>query len=236
MVRKNLILSLAIITSIAIFGMNSCDKHKKVKLTSAKDSISWVLGENMARGFKETGLDIDKDILMAAMESCLDGKEGMLDDTAYARVLNDINMMMFVNQRNKAEEAAKNAAAAEEEYLRNLKANDPNVQVTESGLHYKVIKQGEGRKSFMGGRVRFHYKASYTDGNVFDQTYGVRGPIVTVLNNIFPGLKEGLQLMNGGSHYIFYIPNALAFGAEGAPDIPPYTMLIYEVELFDVME
>ena len=57
-----------------------------------------------------------------------------------------------------------------------------------------------------------------------------------MLNNIFPGLKEGLQMMNGGSHYIFYVPNALAFGAEGAPDIPPYSMLIYEVELFDVMD
>ena len=236
MIRKNLILTLAVLTSIAIFGMNSCGKDKKVKLKSAKDTISWVLGENMARGFKETGLDIDKDILMAAMESCLDGKESMLDDTAYARVLNDINMMLFVSQRNKVEEAAKTAAAAEEEYLRNLKANDPDVRVTESGLHYKVIKQGKGRKSFMGGRVRFHYKASYTDGNVFDQTYGVRGPVVTVLNNVFPGLQEGLKMMNGGSYYILYIPNALAFGAEGTTDVRPYTLLVYEIELFDVMD
>ncbi|MBO7200387.1 MAG: FKBP-type peptidyl-prolyl cis-trans isomerase [Bacteroidales bacterium] len=236
MIRKNLILTLAVLTSIAIFGMNSCGKDKKVKLKSAKDTISWVLGENMARGFKETGIDIDNDVLLAAMERCLDGKEGMLDDSTYYRVLNDINMMIFVNQRQKAEEAAAKAQEAEAEYFKQLKANDPDVRVTESGLHYKVLKQGKGKKSFMGGRVRFHYKASYADGTVFDQTYGVRGPVVTVLNNVFPGLQEGLKMMNGGSHYILYIPNALAFGAEGTTDVPPYTLLVYEIELFDVMD
>lgn len=236
MIRKNLLLTLAVLTSIAIFGMNSCDKDKKVKLKSAKDTVSWVLGENMVRGFKETGIDIDKEVLLAAMEHCLDGKESMLDDSTYYRVLNDINMMIFVSQRQKSEEAATKAKEAEAEYFKQLKANDPDVRATESGLHYKVLKQGEGRNAFIGGRVRFHYKASYADGTVFDQTYGVRGPVVTVLNNVFPGLQEGLKMMNGGSHYILYIPSALAFGAEGTTDVPPHTLLIYEIELFDVME
>jgi len=236
MVRKNLILTMAIFASIAIFGMNSCGKDKKVKLKSAKDTISGVLGENMARGFKETGIDIDKDVLLAAMEHCLDGKEGVLADSTYNRVLNDINMMIFVSQRQRAEQAAAKAQEAEAEYFKQLKANDPEVCATESGLHYKVLKQGKGKKSFMGGRVRFHYKASYADGTVFDQTYGVRGPVVTVLNNVFPGLQEGLKMMNGGSHYIFYVPSELAFGAEGTADVPPHTLLVYEIELFDVMD
>ena len=125
MIRKNLILTLAVLTSIAIFGMNSCGKDKKDKLKSAKDTISWVLGENMARGFKETGIDIDNDVLLAAMERCLDGKEGMLDDSTYYRVLNDINMMIFVNQRQKAEEAAAKAQEAEAEYFKQLKLMTP---------------------------------------------------------------------------------------------------------------
>ena len=121
-------------------------------------------------------------------------------------------------------------------FFEQLKASDPDVKSTESGLHYKVIQQGEGQNAYMGGRVRFHYRASFADGRVFDQTYGVREPILTVLNNIFPGLQEGLMMMNAKSKYVFYIPSHLAFGHQGTTDVPPYSTVIYEVELLQVLQ
>ena len=234
--KKNFILGLSILTSIAIFGMNSCDKNKKVKLNTQKDSISWVLGENMARGLKETGLDIDKKIFLKAVENAFDGKESLLDDTTINKVLQEATMIIMTNQQNKIAEASESAKNNEAKYFEQLKANNPDVKHTESGLHYKVIKQGEGRKAFSGGRVRFHYKASLGDGKVFDQTYGVREPILTLTDNVFPGLQEGLQLMSAGSHYVFYIPSHLAFGPNGSDDVPPYTTVIYEIELIHVLD
>ena len=229
--KKNFILGLSILTSIAIFGMNSCDKNKKVKLNTQKDSISWVLGENMAQGLKETGLDIDKKIFLKAVENVFDGKQGPLDDTTFNKVLQEAAIIMMTNQQNKIAKASETAKTNEAKFFEELKTNNPEVKSTESGLYYKVIKQGEGRKAFSGGRIRFHYKASLADGKVFDQTYGVREPILTLTDNVFPGLKEGLQLMSAGSHYIFYIPSQLAFGANGTEDVPPHSLVIYEIEL-----
>lgn len=234
--KKNFILGLSILTSIAIFGMNSCDKNKKVKLNTQKDSISWVLGENMAQGLKETGLDIDKKIFLKAVENVFDGKQGPLDDTTFNKVLQEAAMIMITNQQNKMAETAETAMNNEAKYFKELKANNPDIKSTESGLCYKVVKQGEGRKAFSGGRVRFHYKASLADGKVFDQTYEVREPILTLTDNVFPGLQEGLKLMPAGSHYIFYIPSHLAFGPNGSEDVPPYTAVIYEIELIHVLD
>ena len=164
--RKKIVLGLAIITSIAIFGMNSCDKKKNVKLTSKNDTINWVLGENMARGFKETGIDIDKDIIIAAIENHLDGKESKIDDTTFAQLLQEITIMIYSNQEKKLVEATEKAKEQESVFFEQLKASDPDVKSTESGLHYKVIQQGEGQNAYMGGRVRFHYRASFADGTV----------------------------------------------------------------------
>jgi FKBP-type peptidyl-prolyl cis-trans isomerase len=233
--RKNLVLAITVVASIAIFGMNSCDK-KKVKLSSKKDSISWVLGENIARGFKATEIDIDKKVLLKSIENCLDGKESALDDSSFTAILEEIRIMMMINERTKMQEASETAKKQEEVFFKQLKEKDPDVKVTTSGLHYKVLSNGSGRKPFNGCRVRFHYKASFADGTVFDQTYNVRKPILTVINNIFPGLSEGMKLMNEKSHFIFYIPNHLAFGGQGTEGVPPYSMVIYEIELFEVLD
>ena len=85
--------------------------------------------------------------------------------------------------------------------------------------------------------VEFDYKGSFTNGQVFDQTYGNREPIVHVIGEtLMPGLFEGLCMMRSGSHYRFYFPSEIAFGARGTEDIPPYTAVIYEVEVHSIHE
>ena len=190
----------------------------------------------MGQGLKQSGLDIDKKTFLMAVENALDGKVGPMDDTTFNKVLQEAAMIMITNQQNKMAETAESAMNNEAKYFKELKANNPDIKSTESGLHYKVVKQGEGRKAFSGGRVRFHYKASLFDGKVFDQTYEVREPILTLTDNVFPGLQEGLKLMAAGSHYVFYIPNHLAFGPNGTEDVPPYTAVIYEIELIHVLD
>jgi FKBP-type peptidyl-prolyl cis-trans isomerase FkpA/FKBP-type peptidyl-prolyl cis-trans isomerase FklB len=107
--------------------------------------------------------------------------------------------------------------------------------MTGSGLQYKVLREGQGRKPSEFGEVEVHYKGSLLDGTVFDSSYESGEPITFFLSQVIPGWTEGVQLMEEGAHYEFYIPFELAYGAQGIPgDIPPYSTLIFEVELLKV--
>ena len=114
-------------------------------------------------------------------------------------------------------------------------ANKPGVMTTASGLQYKVLREGTGRKPTEYGEVEVHYKGSLIDGTVFDSSYDRGEPISFLLSQVIPGWAEGVQLMSAGAHYEFYIPFELGYGVQGIPgDIPPYSTLIFEVELLTV--
>jgi FKBP-type peptidyl-prolyl cis-trans isomerase len=111
----------------------------------------------------------------------------------------------------------------------------PGVMTTNSGLQYKVLREGQGHKPSQLGEVEVHYKGSLIDGTVFDSSYERGESISFLLAQVIPGWAEGVQLMTPGSHYEFYIPFDLAYGAAGIPGVvPPYSTLIFEVELLKV--
>jgi FKBP-type peptidyl-prolyl cis-trans isomerase len=111
----------------------------------------------------------------------------------------------------------------------------PDVKTTSSGLQYKVLQEGQGVKPSARGEVEVHYKGSLINGTVFDSSYDRGEPITFLLNQVIPGWAEGVQLMSPGSKYEFYIPFELAYGQQGVPGvIPPYSTLIFEVELLKV--
>lgn len=129
-----------------------------------------------------------------------------------------------------AEQEAKTKAAAEIA----LKEFEKGA-VTPSGLKYVVIKEGTGAKPTATSNVKVHYTGTFIDGRVFDSSVQRGQPIDFPLNQVIPGWTEGVQLMNEGSKYRFYIPYKLAYGDQGAGGvIPPRTDLIFEVELLKI--
>ena len=108
------------------------------------------------------------------------------------------------------------------------------VKVTESGLQYEVIKMGKGKKPAATDRVKVHYHGTLIDGTVFDSSVDRGEPIVFGLNQVIKGWTEGVQLMPVGSKFRFYIPQELGYGAQNAGSIPPYSTLIFEVELLEI--
>ena len=108
------------------------------------------------------------------------------------------------------------------------------VTTTESGLQYEVIKMGRGKKPAATDRVKVHYHGTLIDGTVFDSSVERGEPIVFGLNQVIKGWTEGVQLMPIGSKFRFYIPQELGYGAQNAGSIPPYSTLIFEVELLDI--
>lgn len=120
-----------------------------------------------------------------------------------------------------------------EEFLA-ANATKDGVIVTESGLQYEVIKMGKGPKPSATDRVRVHYHGTLIDGTVFDSSVERGEPITFGLNQVIAGWTEGVQLMPVGSKFRFYIPQELGYGAREAGSIPPYSTLIFEVELLGI--
>lgn len=124
---------------------------------------------------------------------------------------------------------------ANQEYLE-ANAKKDGVEVTASGLQYRVIQQGDGSRPADGNaEVEVHYEGKLIDGTVFDSSYQRGESISFFLNQVIPGWTEGVQLMPVGSKYEFVIPSELGYGQRGAGGvIPPNATLIFEVELLKI--
>lgn len=120
-----------------------------------------------------------------------------------------------------------------QEYLEE-NAKREGVTVTKSGLQYEVLQEGEGKSPSATDVVKCHYEGRLIDGTVFDSSYNRGTPSEFALNQVIKGWTEGLQLMKEGSKYRFLIPYDLAYGSRGVSIIPPYSALIFDVELIEV--
>lgn len=210
-------------------------KPKKVKLATANDSASYAMGIEFAKNIRDNvknfpGGPFNWDLLLKGMNSVL------TNDTMELLMPQSTTADYFQNYAIKATEleAQKNKQRGEL-FLENNK-KDSNVKVTASGLQYKVIKEGSGIKPSVTDKVKVHYRGTLLDGTVFDSSYDRGQPIEFDLNKVIKGWTEGLQLMTIGSKYILYIPYDLAYGARGNGSIKPYSTLIFEVELLDVVK
>lgn len=105
---------------------------------------------------------------------------------------------------------------------------------TESGLQYKMLIVGDGRKPWPKSRVKVHYRGLLLNGVQFDSSWNSDEPVTFSLKNVIKGWKEGIQLMPEGSVFVFLIPPELAYGQRGSGNIPPNASLLFEVELFEV--
>jgi len=143
-----------------------------------------------------------------------------------AAILIGITMFSMANATSPEE----NKAAGEAFLAENAKK--PNIVTTASGLQYEILTEGEGPSPSATTSVTVHYKGTTLDGKEFDSSYSRNEPATFPLNRVIAGWTEGLQLMNVGAKYRFFIPSELAYGQRGAgADIGPNETLIFEVEL-----
>lgn len=115
-------------------------------------------------------------------------------------------------------------------------AKKAGVKTTASGLQYEVITEGKGARPKATDQVKVHYEGKLVDGTVFDSSVKRGEPVTFPLNQVIPGWTEGVQLMTVGSKYRLVIPAALGYGEQGAGPIPPNAVLVFEVELLDIVK
>lgn len=203
-----------------------------MKFETVEQKASYGIGLQIGQQLKGSQLDgLDFEALKQGISDVMQNKEPAIE-------LNDLQAAMEVmherTQTKQKEQAAHFAKAGELFLTENAKKE--GVQVTDSGLQYEVLTQGNGAKPQATDKVRVHYTGSLIDGSVFDSSVARGEPAEFPLNAVIRGWTEGLQLMPVGSIFRFTIPSDLAYGEQGAGGaIPPSSTLVFEVELLDIL-
>ena len=191
------------------------------------DKLSYALGLSMGQNFKGSGVDkLNADDFADALRAVYgEGTPAMTYDEA-----KQVVQEYFTNLQAKAGEMN---AKAGKEYLAN-NAKEEGVKVTESGLQYLVVKEGNGKKPGPNDVVTVHYTGRLIDGTVFDSSVERGEPATFAVGQVIPGWVEGLQLMSEGSAYRLFKPSELAYGEHGTGPIQPNSTLIFDVQLLKV--
>ncbi|MGV3761077.1 FKBP-type peptidyl-prolyl cis-trans isomerase [Parapedobacter sp.] len=199
-------------------------------LTNRSDSVAYAFGASVARDLKRTGIEtINAEALAQAISDVFAGKKSPLDEVQERELI----MQAITAAREKMDSQKRNEAHA---FMEKNKARS-GITTTASGLQYEVIREGTGIRPTLSDTVTVHYKGQLTNGDVFDSSYDRGQPATFPLERVIAGWQEGLQLMPAGAHYRLYIPYELGYGERGAgQDIPPYSTLVFEVELVSVQQ
>lgn len=199
-------------------------------LTTQKQKLSYTIGVQIGGGIKQDGLDLDTD-------SITQGIKDVLSNTAPKMTTQEMQATLDSYQKSliaEKEAAAENNKKEGEDFLAANKKKK-GVKVTDSGLQYKVIEKGDGKKPAVSDTVSVNYRGTLINGKEFDSSYKRGEPVTFPLNGVIKGWSEALQLMNVGAKWQLYIPPDLAYGAQGAGGaIGPNATLIFDVELLGI--
>ena len=199
-------------------------------------AVNWYESINHELFGNDSTKTINKEDMLAGFFAGVTGKGRVMDPIIATTYTDD--KMKSVKEASLLERFGENKAAGEK-FLEENKAKE-GVVTTESGLQYKVITEGKGQVPTSTDRVKVHYKGTLIDGTEFDSSYsrkdkdGNPQPSTFRANQVIKGWTEALTMMPIGSKWELYIPQELAYGSQDTGTIPPFSTLIFEVELLSV--
>ncbi len=211
------------------------------------DKISYTIGFDLGSNFKNDSIEIDTQYFLAGLI------DGLNKDTANVKALLTQDERMQTMQdfqlslQEKHEQMQQEKLAAQrakgetfkidgQKYLDNFKKQS-GVKTLPSGIAYKIVNQGKGKKPTSNSVVKMHLVAKFTDGSELDNTYKNGEPAILPVNQLIPGWQEIIPLMSIGSKWEVVVPPALAYGENGWQDIiPPNSTMIFEMELLEIVE
>ena len=200
------------------------------------DKVSYALGLGIGRQLAQMGAsDLSIEDFAAAIKDVIAGNELKVSNREAQTIVQDYFRKQEEKLNAERAEKGKAAKAEGEKYLAE-NAKKEGVVTLPSGLQYMVLKEGSGKKPKATVKVKCHYEGFLIDGTVFDSSVERGEPAVFPLNQVIAGWTEGLQLMQEGAKYRFFIPYILGYGEGGAgASIPPFAALIFDVELIEVL-
>jgi len=222
---------LAVATAMIVSSCNTKSSVTGTKVKSPEDSLAYALGIANYFYYMSDSIDINPVLLAKGMLDAKEGKNALDEQMAQGYV------MTYMQNRQMEKMKAmygKNIDEGEKFLSENKKRE--GVQETTSGLQYEVVTLGTGPKPGPSDLVKVHYTGKLLDDTTFDSSIDRGEPVTFGVNQVIMGWQEGLQLMPAGSKFKLYIPYELAYGDQGQGPIPPFSTLIYDVELIEIVE
>ena len=200
------------------------------------DKLSYALGIGIGSQLAGMGAkELNIDDFAQAIKDVISGSQLKVDNVEAQTLVQNFFQEQEAKQQAAAAEAGKAAKAEGEAFLAE-NGKKEGIVTLPSGLQYQVLKEGDGKKPSATDQVVCHYEGTLIDGTVFDSSYQRNQPATFGLNQVIPGWTEGVQLMQEGAKYRFFIPYKLAYGERGAgAQIPPFATLVFDVELIEVI-
>lgn len=207
-----------------------------IELKNKTDKTSYALGMDIGASFRNLPVEINPEAAVAGLMDVFSGNKPQLAQQEFLEVMKAFQTELR-NAAQKAQQAASDNNKKQEVEFLTLNRKNEGVKETASGLQYKVLTEGTGAKPSKTSVVKVHYTGTLPDGTIFDSSEKRGEPATFPVNQVIAGWTEALQLMSVGSRYLLYIPAALAYGSRGAGElIGPDQMLIFEVELLDIVQ
>ena len=201
------------------------------------DKLSYGLGLGIGQQLAQIGVGdtINVADFAAAITDVIKGNELKVSHREAQAIVQDFFQKQEAKMQAERSAKGKTAKAEGEKYLAE-NAKKEGVITLPSGLQYKVLREGNGRKPKATDSVKCHYEGFLIDGTVFDSSVQRGEPATFGLQQVIAGWTEGLQLMQEGAKYRFFIPYHLGYGERGAGrSIPPFAALVFDVELLEVV-
>ncbi|MGB0894845.1 MAG: FKBP-type peptidyl-prolyl cis-trans isomerase [Parashewanella sp.] len=202
------------------------------KFSTIEQRASYGIGLQMGQQLAANPFDgLDISAVQAGLATAFAGEASEVSNQDLEAAFNEINQRL-----QKAQEAKAEVAMAEGKAFLEENAKREEVIVTESGLQYEVLVQGDGEKPTVDSTVRTHYHGTFTNGDVFDSSVVRDQPAEFPVSGVIAGWTEALQLMPVGTKLKLVVPHHLAYGEQGAGgSIPPFATLVFEVELLAIL-
>ncbi len=228
---RSLLSSLCLLALASTF-LSAQEPIKQPDGAKPKDSISYRIGWDMGQDLRRSGFvggDFMKEDFWLAFQDALTNGKCRLDEKEMQAAVNTLRERMSA----RIQEAAKKNAETAKKFLEDNKNKD-GVLALPSGLQYKIIKPGTGAKPTLTSTVKVHYEGKLLDGTVFDSSIQRGQPVEFPVRGVIAGWTEALQRMKVGDKWQLFIPPSLAYGEQGQGEIPPNSLLTFEVELLEV--
>ncbi|MGZ3513134.1 MAG: FKBP-type peptidyl-prolyl cis-trans isomerase N-terminal domain-containing protein [Thermodesulfobacteriota bacterium] len=221
---------------IVILGIlllvSQVNAQEKLVFKNQKDKISYIVGMDIGNNLKKQSIGVNPKVLAKGIEDALAGAKPLLTEQEIQETMMAFQKEMLAKQ---AEVAKKNKTEGEAFLAENKKKE--GVKTLPSGLQYKVIKAGTGKKPKSSDTVTVNYRGTLIDGTEFDSSYKRGQPATFQVSGVIPGWTEALQLMEEGAKWQLFIPSNLAYGERGAGGvIGPNATLLFEIELVSIQE
>ncbi|MCU7851892.1 MAG: FKBP-type peptidyl-prolyl cis-trans isomerase [Candidatus Thiodiazotropha sp. (ex Monitilora ramsayi)] len=196
--------------------------------------INYSVGYQIGSDFKYQNIEIRSDAILQGIRDAMKGNEGQMTNAQMRQVMADLGKRL-AEQKRKKKEALLREQSQKRKNFHTENGKKTGIVTTESGLQYRILEAGRGKRPLSTDKVLVHYTGKLIDGTEFDSSYGRGKPASFQVNRVIKGWTEALQLMKQGARWQLFIPSDLAYGEKGAPPrIPPHSSLIFDVDLLAI--